>query len=391
MDCEVAVIGAGAAGSSLALLLAKEGVEVCLIDKGEAAIKGDIFGGRTAALNLASEKFLEELDVRKGMKDYLTPFKDIYVWDSDGTSSLEFSSEEIGHPKLGDVVPNNAILSSIFLQLSNHDNLKFLSGDSLKSLDPQEQSITVHTETGKKISCQLVVGADGALSSVRELSSIGIRTWSYEQKALIANLKAEKPHNNTAYQVFTKHGPIALLPMQKNDEETLSLVWSADTDYAEKLLALNEPDFLSELEKKMEFILGKLTLDGEIISYPLHQLHAKDYYSQRVALVGDAAHSIHPLAGQGLNLGLGDVQCLAQSILRERRIGDDLGSKKLLSDYSKKRKIVNLRMMGLMEVFKNGFGTSNPWIRLGRNMVFDLTSKTKEVRKRFTREAAGIT
>ena len=211
MDCEVAVIGAGAAGSSLALLLAKEGVEVCLIDKGEAAIKGDIFGGRTAALNLASEKFLEELDVRNGMKDYLTPFKDIYVWDSDGTSSLEFSSEEIGHPKLGDVVPNNAILSSIFLQLSNHDNLKFLSGDSLKSLDPQEQSITVHTETGKKISCQLVVGADGALSSVRELSSIGIRTWSYEQKALIANLKAEKPHNNTAYQVFTKHGPIALI------------------------------------------------------------------------------------------------------------------------------------------------------------------------------------
>jgi 2-octaprenylphenol hydroxylase len=304
---------------------------------------------------------------------------------------LEFSSEEIGHPKLGDVVPNNAILSSIFLQLSNYDNLKFLSGDSLKSLDPQEKSITVYTETGKKISCQLVVGADGALSSVRELSSIGIRTWSYEQKALIANLKAEKPHNNTAYQVFTKHGPIALLPMQKNDEETLSLVWSADTDYAEKLLALNEPDFLSELEKKMEFVLGKLTLDGEIISYPLHQLHAKDYYSQRVALVGDAAHSIHPLAGQGLNLGLGDVKCLAESILRERRIGDDLGSKKLLSDYSKKRKIVNLRMMGLMEVFKNGFGTSNPWIRLGRNMVFDLTSRTKEVRKRFTREAAGIT
>ena len=179
--------------------------------------------------------------------------------------------------------------------------------------------------------------------------------------------------------------------MQKNDEETLSLVWSADTDYAEKLLSLDGPSFLSELESKMESTLGKLILDGEIISYPLHQLHAKDYYSQRVALVGDAAHSMHPLAGQGLNLGLGDVQYLAQSILKERRNGGDLGSKKLLSDYSKKRKIVNLRMMGMMELFKNGFGTSNPWIRLGRNMAFNFTNKTKEVRKRLIREAAGIT
>ena len=390
MDFEVVVIGAGVAGSSLALSLAKEGVAVCLIDKGTPEIKEDISGGRTAALNLASQNILEKLGVKRGIQNYLTPFKNIYVWDSEGTSSLEFSSDEIGQPKLGDVVTNNAILSSIFLLLPNHKNLRFLSGDRLKTLDPQEESIKVCTEGGENISCKLVVGADGGLSSVRELSSINIRTWSYDQKALIANLKAEKSHNNTAYQVFTKNGPIALLPMQKDNEESLSLVWSADIDYAERLLDLDIPSFLNELERKTESVLGKLSMDGEISSYPLHQLHAKDYYAQRVVLIGDAAHSMHPLAGQGLNLGLGDVEELASRILRSRRHGEDVGNDKMLSDYSKARKSINLRMMGFMEVFKKGFGSTNPWVRLGRNMAFGATKKAPELRKRFIKEAAGI-
>ena len=390
MDFEVVVIGAGVVGSSLALSLAKEGVAVCLIDKGTPEIKEDISRGRTAALNLASQNILEKLGVKRGIQNYLTPFKNIYVWDSEGTSSLEFSSDEIGQPKLGDVVTNNAILSSIFLLLPNHKNLRFLSGDRLKTLDPQEESIKVCTEGGENISCKLVVGADGGLSSVRELSSINIRTWSYDQKALIANLKAEKSHNNTAYQVFTKNGPIALLPMQKDNEESLSLVWSADIDYAERLLDLDIPSFLNELERKTESVLGKLSMDGEMSSYPLHQLHAKDYYAQRVVLIGDAAHSMHPLAGQGLNLGLGDVEELASRILRSRRHGEDVGNDKMLSDYSKARKSINLRMMGFMEVFKKGFGSTNPWVRLGRNMAFGATQKAPELRKRFIKEAAGI-
>jgi len=390
MDFEVVVIGAGVVGSSLALFLAKEGMDVCLIDKGVPEIKGNLFDGRTAALNLASEKILEKLGIKSSIQKYLTPFKGIYVWDSEGTSSLDFSSDEIGQLKLGDVVPNNAILSGIFLQLPNQKNLRFLSGNTLKTLDSQEESIKVCTEEGENISCKLVVGADGGLSSVRELSSIKIRTWSYEQKALITNLKAEKSHNNTAYQVFTKDGPIAMLPMQKDNEEVLSLVWSADLDYAEKLLSYDVPSFLNELERKTESLLGKLSQEGKMLSYPLHQLHAKDYYTHRVALVGDAAHSMHPLAGQGLNLGLGDVEELANRILSSRRHGEDVGSDKMLSEYNKARKLVNLRMMGFMEVFKNGFGSTNPWVRLGRNMAFGATKKAPELRKRFIKEAAGI-
>ena len=149
MDFEVVIIGAGVAGSSLALALAKEGMDICLIDKGAPEIKGDIYKGRTAALNLASLDILEELGVRKGIQNYLTPFKNIYVWDSEGTSSLEFSSDEIGQPKLGDVVTNNAILSGILSLFPNHKNLRFLSRDSLKTLDPQEESIKIRTEEAR--------------------------------------------------------------------------------------------------------------------------------------------------------------------------------------------------------------------------------------------------
>ena len=170
MDSEVVIIGAGVAGSSLALALAKEGMDVCLIDKGAPEIKGDIYKGRTTALNLASLDILEGLGVRKDIQNYLTPFKNIYVWDSEGTSSLDFSSDEIGQPKLGDVVTNNAILTGILALLADHKNLRFLSKDSLKTLDPQKESIKVCTEGGESISCKLVVGADGGLSSVRELS-----------------------------------------------------------------------------------------------------------------------------------------------------------------------------------------------------------------------------
>ncbi len=390
MDTEVVIVGAGVSGMSLALSLAKEGVEVCLIDKSQPDTSKDFYTGKTAALNLASQKILEDLGVWDAIKEFSSDFKNIYVWDHEGTSSVEFCCDEVGRNKLGAVVPNKAILAGILSQLSNYSNLQFLTGENLSDLHTKDDTIVLTTASGKTISSRLVVGADGGLSSVRSMSSIKIRTWSYEQKAIVGTLKSTKPHNNTAYQVFTKEGPVALLPLQKNGKEMLSLVWSADTSYADSILDLKTDDFLKELEIKTESVLGELSLEGELSSFPLHQLHARNYFGDRVVLVGDAAHSIHPLAGQGLNLGLGDVKQLSDGILRARRYGEDVGSKKILFTYSKSRKKVNLRMMGLMEVFKKGFGTSNPWMKLGRNIIFDVTKRSSEVRKRFIKEAAGI-
>ena len=226
MDTEVVIVGAGVSGMSLALSLAKEGVEVCLIDKSQPDTSKDFYTGKTAALNLASQKILEDLGVWDAIKEFSSDFKNIYVWDHEGTSSVEFCCDEVGRNKLGAVVPNKAILAGILSQLSNYSNLQFLTGENLSDLHTKDDTIVLTTASGKTISSRLVVGADGGLSSVRSMSSIKIRTWSYEQKAIVGTLKSTKPHNNTAYQVFTKEGPVALLPLQKNGKEMLSLVWS---------------------------------------------------------------------------------------------------------------------------------------------------------------------
>ena len=170
----------------------------------------------------------------------------------------------------------------------------------------------------------------------------------------------------------------------------ISLVWSAETDYAEKLQKLTQKEFVIELEEKTEQILGKIDLKTDIRSFPLNQLHAKNYFSERVALVGDSAHSFHPLAGQGLNIGLSDVTSLSAVLIKARRSGLDIGSKRTLKDYERSRKIPNLTMAAMMELFKERFETSDPWVKLARNFAFNMATKSSALKKRVIKEAAGI-
>ena len=207
----------------------------------------------------------------------------------------------------------------------------------------------------------------------------------------MAALKTEKPHDHTAWQVFTPTGPIALLPFDSLEGANISLVWSAELNYSSKLSNLSKKEFIKELEEKTELILGKIELKTDISSFPLNQLHSKNYVAERVALVGDAAHSFHPLAGQGLNLGLSDVSSLASKLIKARRSGVDIGSDKILEDYERSRKIPNLTMAAMMELFKQGFETSDPWIKLARNLAFKTASESQILKKTLIKEAAGIT
>ena len=244
---------------------------------------------------------------------------------------------------------------------------------------------------GKQVSSPLVVGADGAKSFIRNKINIDTRTWSYYQKAFVASLKTNKPHLNTAWQVFTSTGPIALLPYDKAGKANVSLVWSADNKYAAEINKFTKKDFSRELEEKTESILGNVEIVGDIYSFPLYQLHSKTYFSNRAVLVGDAAHSFHPLAGQGLNSGLSDVSCLFKLIAEYRRKAKDIGSKEILRDYEKRRKVPNLAMVALMELFKQGFEGNNPWLKLTRNMAFKVASKNRILKRNLIKQAAGIT
>ena len=392
MDFEVIVVGAGIVGSVLACSLAKQGVEVCLIDsKNPFEIdNASKFPSRTTALNLGSIDLFSQLGLWNSLQDLATDFNKIYVWDKEGSSRLEFSAKDIDREKLGSIIANNYIYGEVskILRSSKNINLEFNNG--LEDISVNDNSVEVITNDGKKLVSKLLVGADSSLSKVRQLLHIPISTWSYNQTAFVASLRSEIPHNNTAWQVFTSLGPIALLPFDNGKETNLSLVWSAENSYAKKLKSLDNIQFVSELEKETEFILGKLELKSGYSTFPLNQLHAKNYFSQRTVIIGDAAHTIHPLAGQGLNMSFADVLNLNEVIVLSRRRGQDIGSDQVLSKYEHLRKIPNLSVTALMEVFKQGFDSTNPWITLGRNLAFEATQEIHWIKRKFIKEAVGI-
>ena len=393
MKYEAIIVGGGVAGASLALLLGQAGMRICLLDKGfpSRVQQTDLFKGKTASLNLASIELFKKLGIWEKVDQHSKEFTNIEVWDSEGSSAITFNAQDISESKLGKVAHNNNIVSSLFDLLQRLPDVDLLENETVLSINNGEELIEIKTDSGLNLTANLVVGSDGSMSSIRSLSSIPIRTWSYEQTAIVSLLESEIPINKTAYQIFTSTGPIALLPVTVEGENLASLIWSADKVYADKLLSLGDSEFLEELKLKTEGKLGHFKIRESISSFPLHQLHAKEYFSERTVLVGDSAHTIHPLAGQGLNLGLSDVIDLSERILSLRREGRDIAEEQMLKAYSDSREKVNLRMVALMEAFKRGFGSKNPWIKLGRSLVFNVTNETKFLKKKFIKEAAGIT
>ena len=393
MKYEAIIVGGGVAGASLALLLGQAGMRICLLDKGfpSRVQQTDLFKGKTASLNLASIELFKKLGIWEKVDQHSKEFTNIEVWDSEGSSAITFNAQDISESKLGKVAHNNNIVSSLFDLLQRLPDVDLLENETVLSINNGEELIEIKTDSGLNLTANLVVGSDGSMSSIRSLSSIPIRTWSYEQTAIVSLLESEIPINKTAYQIFTSTGPIALLPVTVEGENLASLIWSADKVYADKLLSLGDSEFLEELKLKTEGKLGHFKIRESISSFPLHQLHAKEYFSERTVLVGDSAHTIHPLAGQGLNLGLSDVIDLSERILSLRREGGDIAEEQMLKAYSDSREKVNLRMVALMEAFKRGFGSKNPWIKLGRNLAFNVTNETKFLKKKFIKEAAGIT
>ena len=393
MDSEITIVGAGIVGSSLARLLSKQGIKVTLIDRGSplSIPKSSKLPDRTLALNLSSIDLFKELNIWNELNKRSTPFTRMFVWDSKGSSPLEFLAEEIKKKELGYVISNNTILKSLNKLIQDSPEINLRQQTELSGINVNEKEVSISLWGGEKINSKLIIGADGVNSTLRKKAKIKTRTWSYDQRAFVAELKTEKFHDYTAWQIFTPKGPIALLPFDLIEGSNISLVWSAEKDYAEKLQKLTKKEFVKELEEKTEQILGKIELKTEIRSFPLNQLHAKNYFSERIALVGDSAHSFHPLAGQGLNIGLSDVTSLSDVLIKARRRGVDIGSKRALKDYERSRKIPNLTMTAMMELFKEGFATSDPWVKLARNFAFNVTTKSSTLKKRVIKEAAGIT
>ena len=390
MNYQVTIVGGGVAGALLALYLGKARVNTCLIDKGKPSLKlANPFVGRTTSLNLSSINSLREAGIWETIEKNSQQFEEIYVWDAEGSSSVQFNAAEISRKDLGVIVHNNIILEAIFNELEKIPEIRLIEDDSLMDIKHDPHKVEISTHAGLNIMSELLIGADGSLSKVRDLSQIPIRTWSYQQQALVASVVTEKSLNKTAFQIFTDTGPIALLPLAQGSNEA-SLIWSTDEEYGQKILKLERNLLMQELRLKTEDRFGAIICKEDIDSFPLHQLHAKKFYKGRSILVGDSAHTIHPLAGQGLNLGIADVKELSELLTSANRYGRALYDKEILRSYSKRREPESYKMIALMEAFKRGFGSENIWIKLGRSFAFDFANNTKVLKQRLIKEAAGV-
>ena len=395
---DILIVGGGMIGSALALGLSRQGWQVGLIEgapaaslmaPAEPASSVDDFEPRVSAISLASQRLLEELGAwPKVQASRHCGYREMTVWDGDGTGRIHFDAAELHARSLGTIVENRNIVRALFESLSD-SSVQLLDGVRVKAWSRGQG---VELEDGRCLAARLVVGADGALSRLRQWSGLATREWDYDQQAIVCTVRTSQNHRYTAWQRFSPTGPLAFLPLlnEAGDEHFCSIVWSQDTLEARRLMALGTESFRKELEAAIERELGEVLAVSRRFAFPLRQRHAKDYIADGLALVGDAAHTIHPLAGQGANLGYGDVRALLEELERARELGLAPDDASVLARYQRRRKGENLAMMAAMEGFKQLFARDELPVRWLRNTGMRWLNQLAPLKNRIAAEAMGI-
>ncbi|MBD9526624.1 UbiH/UbiF/VisC/COQ6 family ubiquinone biosynthesis hydroxylase [Paracoccus sp. PAR01] len=390
-DFDIVIAGGGLNGPALALALAGAGLNVAVVDNRPAdARAGDTFDGRAYALALASQRLLVALGLWKGLADKAQPILKVeasqgFAGAGAGPFGLHFDSAEIEEGRLGYMLEDRFLYRALLAAMEGR--VTHLSGVSVTGQQPGQTGITVALSDGREVLASLLVGADGRKSGVAERAGIRRLGHDYGQIALVAAVDHELPHNGTAHQFFMPSGPLAILPLPGNRS---SIVWSETADEARAILDLDDAEFLQVLRPRFGDFLGAISLAGPRFSYPLNLTLAEHYIAPRIALIGDAAHGVHPIAGQGLNLGLRDVASLAEVLVAARRRGEDIGTEPVLTRYQEWRRpdatTLALGMDGVNALFSNG----NPLLRAARELGMGLVDALPPLRRGFMRQAAGL-
>jgi 2-octaprenylphenol hydroxylase len=395
MQADLIIVGAGMVGSALALALEHSGLEILVVDGGPLSVRPfaaeGAFEPRVSALSAASQRILERLGVWDGIAARrVSPYRDMRVWDGSGTGSVHFSAASVHAEVLGHIVENRAVQDALLDRL--HDSQIGLLGNArLEQLRRSGDGWLLTLADGRELRAPLLVAADGANSAVRRLAGCATREWDYLHHAIVTSVRCERPHQATAWQRFTDDGPLAFLPLaRQGDEHWCSIVWSTVPAEAERLMALDDEAFRHELGKAFEWRLGQVTAVDPRICIPLRQRHAKRYVESGLALIGDAAHSIHPLAGQGVNLGFLDAAVLAEVLLHALQRGEQANDVRVLSRYERRRMPHNLAMMAAMEGFERLFQADPLPLRLLRNSGLNWVDELPDAKALFVRRALGL-
>lgn len=386
-DIDITIVGGGSAGLSLALLLSELPLSIVVIDKDKAPLKDAPASlKRVSALNQASRRVLEQLGAWQRLS-CKAPFDRMEVWEADSFARIAFDASEQQVDALGYLVDNEELRQSLYTELLPKNNVRLLFQTELEQINAGAEHTLVTLKGQEPLLSKLLVAADGANSFVRQKLNMPITYWDYDHQALVCVIQSSKAHDHIARQVFLADGPLALLPLQ--DSHLLSIVWSVPPEKAKALLALDEAAFNKALSVASGQVLGLLQKKTELSSHPLKMRYASQWLLNKVVLVADAAHTIHPLAGQGMNLGLMDVFALAELITEQVQKRKPLNDVALLRRYERWRKAEAQTLIVAMEAFKRGFSTQNPALKLVRGLGMRLIDKLNPVKAKIMSAALG--
>ncbi|MES9963356.1 MAG: UbiH/UbiF/VisC/COQ6 family ubiquinone biosynthesis hydroxylase [Candidatus Sedimenticola sp. 20ELBAFRAG] len=390
LRCDVLIAGGGMVGSALGCALAQEGFKVAVVELREPRQDwpDEEVDLRVSALTRASQQMLQNLGAWERMSQMrISPYRGMRVWDAGGSGSISFDAAEIGEPDLGHIVENRVTQLALWERLGTLETAQRICPDSIERIERQESLSRAVLNSGLVVEADLIVAAEGATSPVREMAGIASSGWAYDQHAIVATIWTEESSGEVARQRFMPTGPLAFLPI---DDGRCSIVWSTSPSEAERLMVLDDEAFCGELTEASEQMLGSVLRVGPRGVFPLRLRNADHYVQPGLALVGDAAHGIHPLAGQGVNLGFLDMAVLLDVLLDARKAGRELGGMGTLRRYERARKGANIAMLGAMDMFKRLFSNRNPSLTLIRNMGLSLANAGGPVKHVIIRRALGL-
>ncbi len=388
LTADVLVIGGGLVGGPLACALAQSGLSVALID-GEVpdATLAPTFDGRASAVALAPQRMLAAIGLWPHIEPWAAPIRHIRVSDGASPLYLHYDHREVGEDSFGWIVENRALRQAILKGIARHgDKIAFLAPARMTHLARNPSDVVATLSDGRTVRARLAVAADGRGSPTRESAGIGVTSWKYGQTAIVCTVAHSLPHGDAAQEHFLPAGPFAILPLTG---QRSSVVWTEKAHLVPAILAQDEAAFQRELESRFGDYLGDLTLEGPRFSYPLTLQFARSYTAHRLALIGDAAHGMHPVAGQGMNMGLRDVAALAELLVEAKRLGQDLGDAQILARYGRWRRFDNLLMLGLTDGLVRLFSNDVAPVKLVRDLGMAAVNRLPPLKRFFMKHAMG--
>jgi len=375
-------------GMSLAIALARVEIKVAVIEREAASAQlQPSFDGRVSAIAHGSKCLLDGIGIWKFMAGEAEPIQDIRVSDGNTPFFLHYDHREVGDNPFGYIVENRHIRHALSQVVSALPSLAVFYNCTVKNFERDEVGVTLSLNNGETLRCRLLIGADGRQSSVRLQAGIGAVEWKYRQTAIVCTIHHQYSHEGLAQERFLPAGPFAVLPMRENRS---SLVWVEPDDRVRMYLDLDEEDFVQEIRERVGDYLGEIGASGPRFSYPLSLMHAKTYIGHRLALIGDAAHGIHPIAGQGVNLGFRDVGVLAELIIERFRVGLDIGGADMLAHYQRWRRFDNVAMLAATDGLNRLFSTNFIPIKMARGLGLWAVGKIPPLKRFFMRDAMGV-